>query len=355
MSNPYRRLLLTLWPVVGCEEAPPPTDEPEPYEELGCLGVPADAVSCPLDGSLNVSQILPNTCGATVLTIDGQGTFGSCPAAGGPDETIQWCVYPITVLPPDNVCDYGRPLTLADGPRTAAPTTRAGWTVDAPTPRPDPERAARWTAVALAEHASVASFGRFALELLALGAPADLVAAAHAAALDEVHHARLAFGLASQFGGQAVGPGPLALGDLRVGADLVALAVATAREGCVAETLSALQVAIARDHHDGPEREVLTTLADDEARHAALAWRTLRWALDVGGDEVRAAVAAALRDPPPWPASGLLPPDAARAACLRGWHEVICPAAAALLAGPAASADAAALGPAGSSRGGAAT
>jgi hypothetical protein len=37
---------------------------------------------------------------------------------------------------------------------------------------------------ALFQHASVASFARFSLELLALGAPPDLVAAAHAAALD---------------------------------------------------------------------------------------------------------------------------------------------------------------------------
>ena len=36
-------------------------------------------------------------------------------------------------------------------------------------------------------------------------------------------------------------------------------------------------------------------LAADEGRHAALAWRTVAWALRVGGDDVRAAVTAAWR------------------------------------------------------------
>ena len=54
-----------------------------------------------------------------------------------------------------------------------------------------------WTTAARAEHASVASFARFTLQLLHLGAPADLVADAQQAALDEVRHARLCFGVAS--------------------------------------------------------------------------------------------------------------------------------------------------------------
>jgi hypothetical protein len=46
------------------------------------------------------------------------------------------------------------------------------------------------------EHASVAAFARFTLDLLALGAPADLVQSAQQALGDEIAHAELCFGLA---------------------------------------------------------------------------------------------------------------------------------------------------------------
>ncbi|MCA9546694.1 MAG: ferritin-like domain-containing protein, partial [Myxococcales bacterium] len=59
----------------------------------------------------------------------------------------------------------------------------------------DPAQRARladhWTRQALAEHASVASFARFALHLMAVGAPPDLLVATHQAGLDEIEHARL--------------------------------------------------------------------------------------------------------------------------------------------------------------------
>ena len=46
--------------------------------------------------------------------------------------------------------------------------------------------AREWLRAASFEHASIASFNRFSLELLVLGAPADLVDRANRAALDEV-------------------------------------------------------------------------------------------------------------------------------------------------------------------------
>ncbi|MFZ5897429.1 MAG: hypothetical protein ACOY0T_40625 [Myxococcota bacterium] len=65
-----------------------------------------------------------------------------------------------------------------------------------------------WARAACFEHASIASFNRFSLELLALGAPGDLVERANRAALDEVRHARLCFALASVYAGDDFGPGP---------------------------------------------------------------------------------------------------------------------------------------------------
>lgn len=341
MSASYRSLLCLILPALGC---PLPDDSagtdssdtdttPATVSETGCYDVGSAATACPDPADVDRAGVLPATCGAEVISVDGAGSLEDGCAYIGGVKASQWCLYPITVIPPEQPCDYGRPLILAGAPRLAPLTRGAGWVTP---PRPggvDPARAERWARVALAEHASVASFARFALELLAFGAPAELVAGAHAAALDEVRHARLAFGLVGRHAGVSVGPGPLPLTDFTFSADLAAFAAATAAEGCVAETLSALQVAEARDRSTDPaEREVLAVLARDEARHAALAWQTLRWATEQGGDPVRRAVAAVFAAPPPLPTAnddGLLPSDVARRVILRGWAEVIAPAAAA--------------------------
>jgi hypothetical protein len=155
-----------------------------------------------------------------------------------------------------------------------------------------------YTLDALFEHASVASFARVSLELMALGAPADLVAAAHQAALDEIEHARVCFALASRYRGEPVGAAPLEIpAALALRSDLVEVAVSTFVEGCIGETLSAAlaneQAARATD----PEvRAALELIAADEARHAELAWRTVAWALREGGSRVRDAIARLLPD-----------------------------------------------------------
>ncbi len=67
---------------------------------------------------------------------------------------------------------------------------------------------AAWLRNALMEHASIAAFARFTLELLAVGAPADLIRDSNAAASDETRHAELCFALASEYLGESEGPGP---------------------------------------------------------------------------------------------------------------------------------------------------
>ncbi|HWC75384.1 MAG TPA: hypothetical protein VG454_15725, partial [Gemmatimonadales bacterium] len=89
----------------------------------------------------------------------------------------------------------------------------AGWT-EALALAPVPEAARRvladvWTVEARAEHAAVAAFSKLALELMALGAPPDLVARANRAAIQEVEHARLCFAVASAYAGRALEPAPL--------------------------------------------------------------------------------------------------------------------------------------------------
>jgi hypothetical protein len=142
------------------------------------------------------------------------------------------------------------------------------------------------------EHASVASFSRFSLALLAAGAPAELVELAHRAALDEVRHARLCFDLASRYAGETLAPGPFPFdAAVQVEADLASVAASTAREGCLGETVAALVAAEQLARASDPEvRRALEEIAEDEAEHALLAWKTVAWAIQVGGAPVRAAV-----------------------------------------------------------------
>ncbi|WP_437338311.1 ferritin-like domain-containing protein [Sorangium sp. So ce394] len=197
----------------------------------------------------------------------------------------------------------GRPFLVGERARTAREQRRdaGGW---GGAPRPDlaglgeEARAAlaeAWLRDALLEHASVASFSRFALEMMAVGAPAEMLAAAHEAARDEVRHAALCFGLASAYAGAAIEPAPFAFGGVvEVTSDLAELAARAVREGCIGETLAAVQASEQLAHAtDAAVRSVLAAIADDEARHAELAWRFVAWALQTGGEAVRRAVAAA--------------------------------------------------------------
>jgi hypothetical protein len=148
------------------------------------------------------------------------------------------------------------------------------------------------------EHASIASFARFTLHLLALGAPPELVRDAQEAIGDETGHARLAFGLASAFAGTPLGPGPLAIEGALDGFDLRDFIATLIREGCIGETVAAIEAIEALEHVTDPAvRAVLNVIAPDELRHAALAWRTLAWVLSSGRAErelVHAEVLTAL-------------------------------------------------------------
>lgn len=162
-----------------------------------------------------------------------------------------------------------------------------------------------WTESALGEHASVASFSAFAIALMTNQAPSDLVEAALTAALDEVRHAKTSFDIASRLSGIEVGPGALPASELVFGQDLKALAMAVAKEGCVDETLSALEAAaeveiISRVLSEGADdsnkyyaidRDILTRIRDElqiiaseESSHAALAWRTFQWVCSIDSD-----------------------------------------------------------------------
>jgi hypothetical protein len=199
----------------------------------------------------------------------------------------------------------GRPFLVDGRARVAAPEERADWygslaegaAATPPLPAAQQLRAgvARgWLEQALMEHASVAAFARFSLQLLSLGAPAELVAESAAALQDEIVHARDCFGLARRYSEADLGPGPLALSGTLEAEDLCAVVLGTIAEGCVGETVAALEAAEALAHcSDEPARAVLERIAADETRHAQLAWRFVAWALAQGPASLRDEVGAA--------------------------------------------------------------
>ena len=154
-----------------------------------------------------------------------------------------------------------------------------------------------WTREAAFEHASIASFAQLTLDLLAVGAPPDLLASSQRAALDEIEHAQIAFALARAYGGGAsLGPAALAAlpGACRSLADI---ARTTFIDACVGESVaSAVLADNSRQATDPVLRDLLATMAADEERHAELAWRIVAWALRTGGDDVGRALAAAQAD-----------------------------------------------------------
>ena len=179
----------------------------------------------------------------------------------------------------EKTCVDGRPLTIDGAARVAAPTG-VGW-ADAVEglPRSAPGAAA-WAEVAAMEHASVASFARFVLQLQALGAPAELVSAAARAMADEVRHAAAAYGIASALGGADVGPGPLDLGGLRLTVDPAAIAREVVVDAAINETIAAAAAAWGASvtPHAAVAR-ALAAVTEEEAQHAGLGWATLRWLL----------------------------------------------------------------------------
>jgi hypothetical protein len=135
-----------------------------------------------------------------------------------------------------------------------------------------------WNQLGLMEHASVAAFARFTLQLLELGAPHALVRESNQAICDETRHAELCFGLAASFGSTTAGPGKLDCQGALARSSLADVALDTFLEGCIGETVAALEASEALAGASIPAvRQVLEQIAEDEARHAALAWRFVAW------------------------------------------------------------------------------
>jgi hypothetical protein len=196
-------------------------------------------------------------------------------------------------------CAIGRPFLVQGSERVAPLLHSSDWN----SPREQPEVACftqderrtlaeRWSFIGQMEHASVGAFARFSLQLLSLGAPAVLLAQTQAAMGDELRHAQSAFALASAFSGNEVGPGKLDVARSLEDSDRRSIVRLTIREGCVGESVAALEAAEGESLAADPVvRRVLAQVAADEAAHARLAWSTLRWAMTQFGGEVHEVLA----------------------------------------------------------------
>ncbi len=305
------------------------------------------AVCVPLDEG---EATCPSLDEATPRIAKGQSS-STCKATGIVEAEAGTCCYTVVdCTPPREECRscYGRPY-IADAGVVSAPVVandawgpRAALTSELVpnlaglSPEQRAALAEYWSDNARAEHSSIAGFHRFALDLLAHGAPPELLDRCVRAAADELAHARICYALASHYAGEALGPGPMPLGSSApIASTLVELAVSTAREGCLSETSAAwLAYEMASATTDPAVRAALEQIAREEAEHAELAWMTLRWAIDVGGAEVEAAVAEVFASATPTrlsrsgigvPEHGMLAGHEAQAVVERGFHELLVP------------------------------
>ncbi|KAL7544881.1 hypothetical protein ACHAWF_008239 [Thalassiosira exigua] len=161
-----------------------------------------------------------------------------------------------------------------------------------------------WKRNSFGEHASVASFAAFTIQLMTNGAPLTLVEDSMRAGIDEIRHAKTSFAIASKLAGRTIAPNKLPESHHAFFHDMEGMAVATADEGCVGETLSALDAAADVDlinrvlegeaegaKYSGVDkktlvwiRDELRTIAIEESSHSALAWRTIKWVCSVDVD-----------------------------------------------------------------------
>ena len=186
----------------------------------------------------------------------------------------------------------GRPLRGRRRPKRPRRTTSPASASEA--------AAQQWRSIAADEYESIATFSELALDLMAAGAPVDLVRRCHEAALEEERHTRICLDIARSLDGQDV-PIP-ELPALRQSrrrprwrtALLVRLAVESFLDGCIGEASSAWVLAQLRRTTELEEiRDSLHSLAREEMGHARLGRDIVRWCCAEGGPVVERAVARA--------------------------------------------------------------
>ena len=220
------------------------------------------------------------------------------------------------------------------GGKLLAPETEAGadWIGAEPTELalavPEGERAAlgaEWRDNGKKEHASVAAFAQLTLDLMAVGAPPELVAAAQRDALDEVRHAAACFAIARDIDGIVESPSPFP--DARArrflftasrSIALTQIAIDALADGVLNEGIAARLLAQLAKKCEVPAlSSILREMAADESRHAAHSWDIVAWCVESGGPTVAKALQGAVSGMPKKVCSAL--PAGAREGAWERW------------------------------------
>ena len=143
-----------------------------------------------------------------------------------------------------------------------------------------------WTNRAAAEYLAVSTFAVLAIDLVAAGAPADVLSLCMRAGIDEVRHAELCLRMIEIYGGKRTlpPPGMSSLPDEPTRPKLHQALANTMLVSCVSETYATTVLTATRDLTEDPvAHAVLTSIYSDEVMHARLGWSYLRYALERGG------------------------------------------------------------------------
>jgi hypothetical protein len=168
-------------------------------------------------------------------------------------------------------------------------------------PRLDPalraELARIWGERIPTEYRSITGFSTLSFDLIAAGAPVDLVAVCHRVCIDELRHTELAVKMVEIYGGH-LPPLPREISSLPADESLTAVAQACRSAillSCLGETFACTELAMLRDRAVDPVvRGVLTVFLSDEIVHARLGWAYLAHAFKTADEGTRRSVAYAV-------------------------------------------------------------
>eukprot|EP01124_Arcella_intermedia_P013163 TRINITY_DN19579_c0_g1_i1.p1 TRINITY_DN19579_c0_g1~~TRINITY_DN19579_c0_g1_i1.p1 ORF type:complete len:297 (+),score=59.68 TRINITY_DN19579_c0_g1_i1:126-893(+) len=141
-----------------------------------------------------------------------------------------------------------------------------------------------WLNSGKAEHASIASFALFSQKLMAIGAPTHMVSRALQCAQEEIGHAKMCFELSAAYKGEEVKGVDQNFNisydtqTVKVSNDTKKVFQDTVLEGCLMETLSALDAARKAGQQGDPVLgAVWRRIAVEEGGHSGFAWNVVQW------------------------------------------------------------------------------
>jgi hypothetical protein len=212
--------------------------------------------------------------------------FSTCSSVDGGFDCMDACSWLVMQKTQSNgsIIQGCNLLTLPD----AGPGVDCNWITECPSGRrPASLRAspivpkgnpvgAHFATAARLEAAAIPAFQILAGELAAHRAPRQLIRAANCSMVDELCHARAMGAIARRYGATPIQP---ELGTHPKGRSIEAIAAENAIEGCARETYGALLALWqSRNAMDPVVAATMASIAEDEARHAELAWEVAAWA-----------------------------------------------------------------------------